>query len=132
MPLWFLRGLRRGVVTTRYPARADGSATALPTPPAFRPDALTRELADRLAAVCPSRALARNASVLIFDVGACTASGRCREQAPGAVTASGEFELAATDRAHLVKRIPLLGDETARRSGPTAGQAPAGSQRGQA
>jgi hypothetical protein len=105
MPLWFLRGLRRGVVTTRYPARADGSATALPTPPAFRPDALTRELAR---------------------------TRRCREQAPGAVTASGEFELAATDRAHLVKRIPLLGDETARRSGPTAGQAPAGSQRGQA
>ena len=24
MPQWFVRGLRRGVVTTRYPARPDG------------------------------------------------------------------------------------------------------------
>jgi formate hydrogenlyase subunit 6/NADH:ubiquinone oxidoreductase subunit I len=48
--------------------------------------------------------------VLIFDVGACTACGRCREAAPGAVTASGEFELAATARGHLVKRIPLRGE----------------------
>ena len=89
MPLWFLRGLRRGVVTTHYPARPDASAAALPTPPAFRPDALTRELADRLVAVCPSAALARNGDTLVFDVGACTACGRCREAAPGAVSASG-------------------------------------------
>jgi flavoprotein len=113
MPLWFLRGLRRGVVTTHYPARADASAAALPTPPGFRPETLTREVADRLIAVCPSAALARNGDTMIFDVGACTACGRCREEAPEAVVTSGEFELAATDRAHLVKRIPLLGGSTA-------------------
>jgi len=110
VPLWFLRGLRRGVVTTRYPGQPDASAAQLPTPPAFRPAALTRDLADRLAAICPSWALTRNGDVLFFDAGACTACGRCREAAPGAVTASGEFELAATDPAHLVKRIPLLGE----------------------
>jgi hypothetical protein len=109
MPLWSLQGLRRGVVTTRYPARPDPAAAAPPTPPAFRPEALTRDLADRLVAVCPSWALTRSNDTLIFDVGACTACGRCRAEAPGAVTASGEFELATTDRAQLVKRIPLLG-----------------------
>jgi formate hydrogenlyase subunit 6/NADH:ubiquinone oxidoreductase subunit I len=109
MPLWTLRGLRRGVVTTRYPARTDPSAELLPTPPAFRPHALTRELAERLATVCPSRALARDGDVLVFDVGACTACGRCRAEAPGATTSSGEFELAATARAHLIKRIPVAG-----------------------
>jgi hypothetical protein len=113
MPLWFLRGVRRGVVTTHYPRRSDPSAAALPTPPAFRPDALTRTLADELAVICPSRALARAGDTLVFDVGACTACGRCREFAPGAVTTSGEFELTATSRAHLVKRIPLLGKEPA-------------------
>jgi hypothetical protein len=107
---WFLRGMRRGVVTTRYPARADSSAGALPTPPAFRPEALTRSLADQLQGICPSRALTRDADMLVFDAGACTACGRCREFAPGAVTASGKFELAATSRADLVKRIPLLGE----------------------
>jgi len=95
MPLWTLRGLRRGVVTTRYPARPDPSAGLLPTPPAFRPGALTRDLAERLATVCPSRALA------------CTACGRCRAEAPEATASSGEFELAATARAHLIKRIPV-------------------------
>jgi hypothetical protein len=107
MPLWFARGLRRGVVTTRYPARSEPSAASLPTPPAFRAQFLSADLADRLGQVCPSRALRREDDALIFDVGACTACGRCREAAPEAVTASGEFELSATARAGLVKSIPL-------------------------
>ena len=110
MPFWFARGLRRGVVTTRYPARSDGSAAFLPTPPAFRPRQLTRELADRLVAVCPSMALRRQDDVLIFDVGACTGCGRCAEAAPDAITPSGEFELATTARSALVKRIPIRGE----------------------
>ena len=107
MPLWFVRGLRRGIVTTRYPARPDPSAASLPTPPAFRARLLDADIADRLTRVCPSRALRREDDTLIFDVGACTACGRCWEAAPEAVTASGEFELAVTERADLVKRIPL-------------------------
>jgi len=110
MPQWFVRGLRRGVVTTWYPARPDPSASAVPTPPAFRPGGLRRDVADRLVAICPSRALARTDDTLVFDVGACTACGRCQEHEPAAVTASGAFELATTDRAALVKRIPLLGE----------------------
>ncbi len=110
MPLWFARGLRRGVVTTRYPARPDSSAASLPAPPAFRPRQLTRETADRLIAVCPSTALSRQDDVLVFDAGACTACGRCTQAAPHAVTSSGEFELAATARSARVKKIPLLGE----------------------
>jgi len=110
MPFWFARGLRRGVVTTRYPARSDSSAAFLPTPPAFRPRQLTRQVADRLVAVCPSMALRRQDDVLIFDVGACTSCGRCAEAAPDAVTPSGEFELATTARSALVKRIPIRGE----------------------
>jgi hypothetical protein len=110
MPLWFARGLRRGIVTTRYPARPDPSATDLPSPPAFRAGAIDLQLADRLTAVCPSHALHRDGDMLIFDVGRCTACGWCREAAPGAVTPSGEFELAATSREQIVKRIgPLKG-----------------------
>ena len=109
MPQWFIRGLRRGVVTTRYPAQPDPSARALPGPPAFRPAALTRQAADALVQICPSRALSRSGDVLVFDVGACTACGRCREHAPQAVVSSGEFELAATRRLDLIKQIPLLG-----------------------
>jgi len=108
MTLWFIRGIRRGVVTTRYPARPDPSAASLPTPPAFRPWELTVQVADQLIAVCPGGALRRDGRVLVYDVGACTACGRCAAQAPHAVTASGEFELATTDRSALIKRIPIL------------------------
>jgi len=111
MPLWFARGLRRGVVTTWYPARPDGSAASLPTPPAFRPRKLTRELVDVMISVCPGPALRREDDRLIFDAGACTACGRCALVAPYAVTPSGEFELAATDRAALVKAIPICGEQ---------------------
>jgi hypothetical protein len=64
MALWFLRGLRRGVVTTRYPARLDRWTATLPTPPEFRPGLLTETLADRLTALCPSR----EAGTLIFEI----------------------------------------------------------------
>jgi len=107
MPLWFVRGIRRGVVTTRYPARPDASARFLPTPPAFRASALTSVTADRLVACCPSGALRRDDRTLIYDVGRCTACGRCAAEAPAAVQSSGEFELAATARSELIKRIPL-------------------------
>jgi formate hydrogenlyase subunit 6/NADH:ubiquinone oxidoreductase subunit I len=110
MPLWFARGLRRGVVTTRYPARPDSSSAYLPTPPAFRPRQLTREIVDRIVTACPSTALSRQDAELAFDVGACTACGRCAIVAPHAVTPSGEFELASTTRSALVKKIPILGD----------------------
>jgi ferredoxin len=112
MPQWFVRGLRRGVVTTRYPARPDPSSAALPSPPAFRADTLTRLDADLLVRVCPSWALVRAGDVLVFDAGACTACGRCREEAPESVISSGEVELAATDRSALIKRIPLRGEES--------------------
>jgi ferredoxin len=109
MPLWFVRGLRRGVVTTRYPAKSDGSAASLPTPPSFRPRLLTRDVADRMIAECPGPALSRRDDMLIFDVGACAACGRCARVAPDSVTPSREFELAATTRAALIKTIPILG-----------------------
>ena len=107
---WFLRGLRKGVVTTRYPAERDIWAAQLPTPPAFRSRLLTIELAERLAACCSSGALRREGSDLVLDLGACTACGRCAEVGGEAVVRSGEFELAARDRRALVKRIPIGGD----------------------
>jgi len=104
---WFLRGIRKGVVTSRYPAHPDPSTAGLPSPPAFRSDLLTTELADRLAAACPSGALRRDASELVLDLGACTGCSRCGEVGGDAVTRSGDFELATRDRAALVKRIPI-------------------------
>jgi hypothetical protein len=109
--LWFVRGLRRGVVTTRYPAEVDAWTVTLPGPPAFHSRRLTRELADRLEQECPSRALRRDHGVLVVDLGACTACGRCLEIARGAARPSGATLLAAREREALVKRIPIRGGD---------------------
>lgn len=110
MALWFLRGLRRGVVTTRYPARVDGWATQLPAPPAFRPALLTRPLVELLVGACPFGALRRDEAHLVLDLGACTGCGRCLDIAGDAAAPSGCWELATSDRAALVKRIEIRGD----------------------
>ena len=108
MALWFLRGLRRGVLTTRYPRGTPEPWTReLPSPPLFDTSLLDTDMADRLITICPSFALRRDDHVLIYDVGACTACGRCLAAAPDAVRPSGAFELAATSRDALIKLIPL-------------------------
>lgn len=106
MMLWFFRGLRKGVVTTRYPAAVDSWAHDLPSPPTFDLQLLTRAHADRLVSVCPSRALRREGRELVLDLGACTGCGRCMGEG---VRPSGQFELASRSRQRLVRRIPIGG-----------------------
>jgi dissimilatory sulfite reductase (desulfoviridin) alpha/beta subunit len=107
--LWFLRGIRRGVVTTRYPRVRDAWAEQLPTPPAFRSDLLTADLAARLVDTCGSGALRLDNGDLLLDVGSCTGCGDCIAVGGETVVPSGEFELASRDRATLVKRITIGG-----------------------
>jgi dissimilatory sulfite reductase (desulfoviridin) alpha/beta subunit len=109
MAFWFYRGLRKGIATTGYPKTVDAWAGALPSPPAFHSARLTVELVDRLVAGCPGGALSREQRALFVDIGRCTGCGRCVELGGGAVAPSGEFELAATGRAALVKQVPIGG-----------------------
>ncbi len=111
MAFWFYRGLRRGIATTRYPKTVDPWTADLPSAPAFHSTRLTIELVDRLARDCPAGALARDGGELVVDLGRCSGCGRCLELGNGAVRPSGEFLLAATDRASLVKRVPIGGEE---------------------
>jgi hypothetical protein len=116
MALWFLRGLRRGVVTTRYPrGKPDPWTHDLPTPPAFCAAQLDTDVADKLVAICPSAALRRTDNTLIYDVGACTVCGRCLTATPDVLRPSGVFELTATTRDQLIKHIPLR--KSSRREG---------------
>jgi NAD-dependent dihydropyrimidine dehydrogenase PreA subunit len=107
--LWFLRGLRRGVVTTRYPARVDPWANGLPSPPAFHSRLLTVELVERLEGACPAAALRRDGDALVVDLGACTGCGRCAEVGGDAVQPTGLPLLAADRRDALHKRVPIRG-----------------------
>jgi hypothetical protein len=109
MAWWFVRGLRRGIVTTHYPFRPEPSVRALSTPPVFRVDLLTEQLADQLIARCPTGALSRNRGTFVYDVGACVSCRRCMDVDERVVRPSGEVELAALRRDDLVKRISLAG-----------------------
>lgn len=110
MASWFLRGLRRGVVTTRYPAREEPSTRLLPTPPVFRSDLLTEALVRDLVTACPSGALAHHGDVMRYDVGSCTTCGRCLRVAGAAARPSGTVELAATARDQLIKHVQIGGE----------------------
>lgn len=110
MAFWFYRGLRRGIVTTRYPrGRPDAWTADLPTPPAFHSSRLTDGLARRLAEACPAHALVVEDDELVVDLGRCTGCGRCAELDGDAVAPSGEFQLATAERTRLIKRVPIAG-----------------------
>lgn len=111
MAFWFIRGLRNGVVTTRYPGSNDSLGLSLPTPPAFHTDGLDRQLAARLVQVCPNGSLRLEGPELVVDLGLCTACGRCMAAAPAVVHPSGAWELASADRRSLRKKISLKGAE---------------------
>ncbi|MGH2893942.1 MAG: hypothetical protein ACRDPM_11865 [Solirubrobacteraceae bacterium] len=111
MASWFYRGLRRGIVTTRYPRVVDEWARQLPSPPAFHSARLTVELVDRLIEACGSGALSRADRELVLDLGRCTACGRCIELSDGAAEASGAPLLASPSRQELIKAVPIRGGE---------------------
>ncbi len=76
--MWALRGLRNGVLTTRWPARPDhyaagtrGPATVLAQPPAGSGQA-------SLARLCPAGAISQDGQgAVALDQGRCVQCGRC-------------------------------------------------------
>lgn len=107
---WLVRGLRHGIVTTRYPRAAEapsagfrGTVAVLPGPPA---DA-------GLADVCPTGAIAVDDGSVSVDRGRCILCGACVARDPGRFAFVAQYETAMRGRAR-----PTLGDRsrTLRRS----------------
>jgi dissimilatory sulfite reductase (desulfoviridin) alpha/beta subunit len=111
MAIWFYRGLRKGIVTTRYPKALEPWTRDLPSAPAFHGRGLTTMLADRLVQACPAHALKREGRELAVDLGRCTGCGHCIQVGDGIVRPSGESLLATKDRSALIKRVPIRDDE---------------------
>jgi Ni,Fe-hydrogenase III small subunit len=104
---WVLRGLRDGVVTTRWPARPDPYAQTWRGPATIiRPG--SDDPAD-LAALCPTGAIGPNPGAsqeLVLDTGRCVLCGRCVTERPDVFGWSEGIESAALTRAGLV--VPEL------------------------
>jgi Ni,Fe-hydrogenase III small subunit/ferredoxin len=77
--IWVLRGLRDGVVTTRWPARPDPYADSWrgPATPAGPAEP------GNLAALCPTGAISVSGSTVRVDQGKCILCGRCVAERPG-------------------------------------------------
>jgi Ni,Fe-hydrogenase III small subunit len=78
---WVWEGLRRGIVTTAYPAREETVAGVSPGFPAGLPRTLaTSEEAETVASCCPSEALVREDQQVLFQARRCIHCYRCLRQ----------------------------------------------------
>jgi Ni,Fe-hydrogenase III small subunit/ferredoxin len=105
--IWVLRGLRDGVVTTRWPAKRDVYADEWrgPARPATSPADPTSP--DDLTDLCPTGAITVTDGTVRVDQGRCILCGRCVAERPGVFAWSqGAIGPAALTREQLI--IPEL------------------------
>jgi len=104
---WVLRGLREGVVTTRYPRRPDdygpgfkGSVSVLGAKAGSGGHSRTPARGDdsELAALCPTGAIEDRASGVALDRGRCILCGRCVAARPDIFAFEPSPEVAALHR----------------------------------
>ena len=107
MSIWVLRGLRDGVVTSRWPARSDPYADSWRAPVRPRDAALP---ADGLDALCPTGAIAVTGNNVSVDQGRCILCGRCVAERPDLFTwsrgATGPAAAALTRDALVIPEAP--------------------------
>jgi Ni,Fe-hydrogenase III small subunit/ferredoxin len=107
MSLWVLRGLRDGVVTTRWPGRADEYADNWRGPAVVRGDATMADVTG----ICPTGAIEGSGSGrLRVDQGKCILCGRCVAARPDVFAwsagATGAHAAALTRQALVVPHVP--------------------------
>ena len=107
MSIWVLRGLRDGVVTTRWPARPDPYADGWRGP--ARPLAVSAP-ADGLDGLCPTGAISVAGTSVRVDQGKCVLCGRCVAERPDLFAwsqgAVGSGAAALTREALVVPEVP--------------------------
>lgn len=98
---WIGKGLRTGIVTTRYPYAAPEFQTL--TVPTIDWKQLRPESCLLLATVCPTGALSTDdtGTALRLNYGRCISCGFCAGALPNVARMTDEIELAARDRADL-------------------------------
>jgi len=106
MSIWVLRGLRDGVVTTKWPRKPDEYAESWRGPIVVRPDAVGTP-PDEL---CPTGAIESGPDGIRVDQGKCVLCGRCVERRPDLFAwsrgAIGPRAVALTREALVVPQAP--------------------------
>jgi len=106
--IWVLRGLRDGVVTTRWPARPDEYADSWRGPVTVRGSGPDPDAA--LTALCPTGAIGTADGRVRVDQGRCILCGRCVAERPDVFAwsagATGPGTAALTRQALIVPELP--------------------------
>lgn len=98
---WVSRGLREGIVTTRYPSRLDGYGERWRGAVAVVPPAVPTDNTG-VAGLCPSGAIAEVGAEISLDRGRCILCGRCVEERPDLFAFEAGPEGAVWSPEHLV------------------------------
>ncbi len=111
---WVLRGLRDGVVTTRYPQRPDPYGTAFRA--AVEVSTSPADTGGRVEPVCPTGAIASSDGHVELDRGRCILCGACVRVFPGTFSWATGSETASADRRALVvpSGLPETGETVER------------------
>jgi Ni,Fe-hydrogenase III small subunit/ferredoxin len=110
---WISRGLRKGILTSRYPRRPE------PAPDGFRGriEVLDSSRApDELASVCPTGAIRVDGGRLSVDRGTCILCGACVAADPGRFSFAADYETAVRRRGALIVGEPVGSLSELRRS----------------
>lgn len=99
---WIPRGLREGIVTTRYPRRTDGYGPGFRGAVVVDPEAGVGREAPLITGSCPTRAISVEHDHLQLDRGRCILCGRCTQLFPQAFRFDPSFETSTVRRGHLI------------------------------
>jgi Ni,Fe-hydrogenase III small subunit len=91
MSFWFWNGLRRGILSTRYPGAAEPSPGVTPGRPVMTTFDSAAE-AERVASYCPVHAIVPAGSEVRIDLRTCVHCQRCRFGSPWRVEWVNDFE----------------------------------------
>lgn len=103
---WLTRGLREGIVTTRYPHRPDGDPGPFRSQVRILQPGMTTDQAHRAVELCPSGAIRAGEGHVYLDRGSCILCGRCVAAMPSNFGFGPGPATAVASRAQLV--LPLL------------------------
>jgi Ni,Fe-hydrogenase III small subunit/ferredoxin len=108
---WIPRGLREGIVTTRYPRHPDDYGPAFQGAIAVDPEYGADPAMNAVAAACPTGAISVAADRVQVDRGRCILCGRCASLFPEAFRLVPALETSAAARRPLI--VPVLDEDGA-------------------